>query len=115
MLNTALRGLVAGAVFVIATTPALASDLDPKELLVNRGCMACHIVPGVKGPGSSMGPTLKGLSKKKRIVAGLLVNNEKNMRRWLKNPKKVKSSTMMPNIGLSDEEIDVLVAFFKTL
>ncbi|MGK0171633.1 MAG: cytochrome c2 [Gammaproteobacteria bacterium] len=94
---------------------ASAKILDPNAVMRARGCTACHIIPGIAEARGTMGPTLKGLGKRKRLVARTLSNTDKNMRRWLKNPKAVKSDTMMPNVGLSDEEIEVLVAHFHTL
>lgn len=89
--------------------------LDPNAVMRARGCAACHVIPGIPEARGTMGPTLKGLSKRKRIVARTLSNNDKNMRRWLKNPKGVKSDTMMPNVGLSDDEIETLVTHFHSL
>ena len=92
---------------------AQAGELDPLQVMRAKGCTACHIIPGIPEANGTMGPSLKDLGKRKRIVARTLSNNEKNLRRWLKNPKAVKSDTMMPNVGLSDEEIDTLIAHFK--
>lgn len=89
--------------------------LEPLAIMRARGCTACHVIPGIAEARGTMGPTLKGLGKRKRMVDRTLTNNDKNMRRWLKNPKAVKSDTMMPNVGLTDEEIEVLVAHFRSL
>ena len=61
------------------------------------------------------GPSLKGLSERKRIVGRTLKNNPENMKVWLKNPKSVMPGTMMPNMGLTDEEIEVLIVYFDTI
>jgi cytochrome c2 len=96
--------------------PALeAADLDPLEVMRTKGCTACHIIPGIPEAKGTMGPTLKGMGTRKRIVGGMFGNTDKNMRRWLKYPKKLKSGTMMPNVGLSDDEVESLVQYFKTL
>ena len=99
----------------IGTTGVLAADLNPIEVMRTKGCTACHVIPGIAEARGTMGPTLKGIGTRKRIVARTLTNNEKNMRRWLKYPKAVKSDTMMPNVGLSDEEVETLISHFKTL
>ena len=104
-----MAAIVMGAGMVSSTQ---ASELDPLEVMRAKGCTACHIIPGIPEAKGTMGPTLKDIGNRKRIVARTLSNNEKNMRRWLKNPKKVRSGTMMPNVGLSDAEIDALVAHF---
>jgi cytochrome c2 len=33
------------------------------------------------------------------------------LRKWLKDPAAMKPSTQMPNLGLSDEDIEDLIAF----
>jgi len=109
-----LIGILASVpIIAIDSSVALASELDPLQVMRTRGCAACHIIPGIPEARSTMGPTLKGLSDRKRIVARTLSNNEKNLRRWLKNPKAVKSDTMMPNVGLSDAEVNALIVHFN--
>jgi cytochrome c2 len=56
---------------------------------------------------------LKGLRDRARILGGTMKYSTKNMEKWLKNPKAVKPDTMMPNTGLSDEEIEILIQFFN--
>ena len=98
-----------------AAAATSAKALDPIAVMRERGCTACHIIPGIPEARGTMGPTLKGLGKRKRLVARTLTNNDKNMRRWLKNPKAVKSDTMMPNVGLSDDEVETLIKHFHSL
>lgn len=85
------------------------------EILQARGCIACHVIPGVPNAVGVVGPSLKGLNNRARIAGGRLENSTENLRDWLKDPKGIKSDTMMPNLGLSDAEIDVLLKFFETL
>jgi cytochrome c1 len=35
------------------------------------------------------------------------------LRMWLKDPRTVKPSTQMPTLGLSDAEIEALIAFIN--
>ena len=44
----------------------------------------------------------------------MLKNTPANLRTWLKNPKRVKI-TMMPNLQLTDSEIETLIGFLHTL
>ena len=93
---------------------AMASP-EAKALLKTKACGSCHFIPGVKGAYGKAGPALKGLSKRVRIVGGTLQNNTKNLKAWLKNPKSIKPGTLMPNMGLSDEEIEIVVKYLNTL
>ncbi len=93
---------------------AIASP-EAKALLQAKACGACHVIPGVEGAYGKVGPSLKGLHERKRIVGDVLENNPKNLKAWLKNPKSIKSGTMMPNTGLTDEEVEILILYFDTI
>ena len=103
--------------FVLSMVGGAGSAMASPEatvLLQANGCGACHVIPGVEGAYGTAGPSLKGLNERKRIVGGSLENNPKNLKAWLKNPKSIKSGTMMPNTGLTDEELEILVQYFDT-
>jgi len=106
--------LVLLAVTMTASENAMASP-EAKALLKTKACGSCHFIPGVKGAYGKAGPALKGLSKRVRIVGGTLQNNTKNLKAWLKNPQSIKPGTLMPNMGLSDEEIEIVVKYLNTL
>ena len=88
---------------------------EATALLQAKGCGSCHVIPGVEGAYGAAGPSLKGLNERKRIVGGILKNSPENMKAWLKNPKSMKSGTMMPNTGLTDEELEILIQYFDTI
>ena len=109
-----------GRVFVLlvcvmlATGNAMAAP-EVKTLLKTKACGSCHIIPGVEGAYGKVGPTLKGLSDRARIVSGTVENNTENLKAWLKNPKSIKSGTLMPNMGLTDAEIQIVIEYLNTL
>ncbi len=89
-----------------------------KGLLTSKGCIACHTVPNVPGAVGTIGPALDGVAdpeKRPTIADGNLENTPSNMRRWLSNPPAVKAGTLMPNLSLSPDEIDSLLAYIETL
>jgi cytochrome c oxidase subunit 2 len=45
----------------------------------------------------------------------MLETTDENLRRWLENPPAVKAGSWMPDYGLSEQEIDQLVAFLSSL
>ena len=112
MVSIALVLLVLSMEGVIGS--AIASP-EAKALLQAKACGACHVIPGVEGAYGKAGPSLKGLHERKRIVGDVLENNPKNLKAWLKNPKSMKSGTMMPNTGLTDEEVEILILYFDTI
>jgi len=94
--------------------PAAAAPLKAEDIIRTHSCMGCHRIPGIPEAVGTIGPPLKDLSSRRRIAGGKLTNSPENLARWLKNPKDVMT-TMMPNTGLTDEEVDVLVKFLLTL
>jgi cytochrome c oxidase subunit 2 len=49
------------------------------------------------------------------IAGGYLEYSPENLTRWLANPPEVKPGSYMPDLGLTQEEIDSLIAFLETL
>ncbi|MBI3977533.1 MAG: c-type cytochrome [Chloroflexi bacterium] len=79
-------------------------------------CVGCHAVDSLKDKGAvgTVGPNLSKFGGQSQIV-GTLPTNEENVKKWLKDPPAVKSGTLMPNLGLSDDDINALAAFLLTL
>ena len=88
-----------------------------KQLFQSKGCIACHVAPGVPGATGTIGPNLTGIGDtgKRAQLAGGTANTPQNLERWVRNPQAVKPGTMMPNLNLSDQEAADLVAFLQTL
>lgn len=100
-----------------AGAPAGASPAEKGQAtFLTRGCTGCHTIDSLKDKGATgtVGPNLTHVASLSQI-AGVLPMSEENLKKWLKNPPGVKPGTLMPNLGLSDEEINDLVAFLMTL
>ncbi len=101
-----------------ASAGGAAGNVDNgKQLFAAKGCIACHVAPGVPGASGTIGPNLTGIGDPARRpqLAGSLPNTDDNLKRWIKDPQGVKSGTMMPNLNLSEAEVNDLVAFLETL
>ncbi len=81
-----------------------------RRLIAERGCTACHTVPGVSGPASRVGPPLAHMARQ-AYVAGLLPNTPENMVRWLMDPPAVNPRTAMPDTGLQRADAEDIAAF----
>ena len=102
----------------VASTGGATGNADNgKQLFATKGCIACHVAPGVPGASGTIGPNLTGIGDPARRpqLAGSLPNTDDNLKRWIKDPQGVKSGTMMPNLNLSDAEVSDLVTFLETL
>lgn len=95
------------AASVVTTDYATPAD-EGYALFIAKGCVVCHSHEKVNelrrqlqlSARESFGPNLTSFS----ADSGYL-------RQWLMNPASVKPQTMMPALGLSDAEIESLMAF----
>ncbi|MFV1985982.1 MAG: c-type cytochrome [Gemmatimonadota bacterium] len=85
----------------ISTDPALVSLGE--LVLTQKACLGCHIVGGA---GGNVGPSLNGVTGRRDPLF---------LRRKLIDPTFDNATSMMPNLGLTDEEIEAVLAFLATL
>lgn len=81
-----------------------------EEVFKNK-CMSCHAVDSTI---QSIGPNLNGFASRE-VVAGYLEHSDENLAKWLSNPQEVKPGTTMPQVPLSEEELDQLVDYLNSL
>lgn len=74
-----------------------------REIVVARACLGCHVVGG---QGGNVGPSLDDVTD--RRSPGFIRNK-------LANPTFDNETSMMPNFGLSEEEIEAVLAYLATL
>ena len=77
-------------------------------------CAACHYIPEVQGANGDAGPSLQYMGRLSYIAGGI-PNQPENMVRFLQNPPAVKPGTLMPALGISEEEARHMAAFMYTL
>lgn len=93
------------------------ADADIKlarQLIRDYGCVACHTVPGVKGPSSKVGPPLENMALR-GYIGGVLPNTPDNLVRWLLDPPAIDPLTAMPNMGMNDGDAKDIAAYLLTL
>lgn len=126
---TTLAFAIVGAWFMVASTVALATDLegDPERGKIlfgaNGSCAGCHsLVPR----RIRVGPSLASLFGRKAgslpsfpiysmaLKTTDIVCNEKTLDVWLTNPKEFIPGTKMPFAGLKDpQERADMIAYLK--
>jgi cytochrome c1 len=93
----------------------LGEDAQRGRAAIERhGCVACHRIPGIRNPGSNVGPPLERIATR-GYIAGVLANTPENMARWLRDPPAVDPRTAMPNLNLTDRETRDISAYLYTL
>jgi cytochrome c oxidase subunit 2 len=95
--------------------------------IMSRGeqaaCSSCHTISGVEGFGGVIGPNLTHLAGRTTFAAGILDRTPQNLAEWLRDPQAVKPGNDMTigpggtpgRSGLSEEEIQALVAYLESL
>lgn len=108
---TGAAGIVAWRAASAAPGRGAGSTLltEGRALFVAKGCVVCHdhqVFHDLRGEmgleGFSVGPDLSGRSFSGGYLAA-----------WLENPQAVIPSTMMPDLGLSPDEIAALTVFIN--
>jgi cytochrome c oxidase subunit 2 len=97
-----------------APTPAEGSEAATGLTAFNaKGCAGCHTVAGVSQ--GKVGPNLTHLQSRTTFAGSIFKMNEDNLRTWLSNPPGAKPGSVMPDLGLTGEEITQLIAYLETL
>ena len=82
---------------------------------LTQQCIACHGVAGLEGAEARQGPDLTNFAEREKFAGYILDYTEENLRAWLEDPQREKPGSQMPNLQLTDEQIDALVAYLQTL
>ncbi len=99
-----------------ATKSMSAAAQQGQQLMAQKGCGGCHMVPGVAGATGNIGPSLAGVASRTTIAGGAVPNNgPADLQRWILDPPAVKPGTQMPKLGLTDQEAQQIVAYLETL
>lgn len=86
-------------------------DVEQGRLAIERyGCVACHVIPGIAGHRTALGPPLVHLAQQ-GYIAGVLPNTPEALVQWLRNPPAVDPRTVMPRLGLTSEEASHIAAY----
>ncbi|HET6977346.1 MAG TPA: cytochrome c oxidase subunit II [Pyrinomonadaceae bacterium] len=79
-----------------------------------NSCVNCHTIKGTSAQGK-FGPDLTHLMSRETLAAGAATNTTNNLRLWVRDPQKIKVGCLMPNMQLTDAEVDQVVAYLQTL
>jgi cytochrome c oxidase subunit 2 len=78
-------------------------------------CASCHTIGGVQGAVGVTGPNLTHVYSRHAFAGDTITLSAENLRAWLKDPPALKPGADMPNLGLTDDEINSLLAYLQTL
>jgi cytochrome c oxidase subunit 2 len=86
---------------------------DGFALFSVKGCGGCHTVQGLST--GMVGPNLTHVYSRSAFAGDTFDMTPDNLAMWLRNPPGVKPGSDMPNLGLSNAEVNNLVAYLQTL
>ena len=85
-----------------------------KEFVENT-CGTCHRIQNLPGADGTFGPDLTHFMSRQTLGSGVAPNDKEHLRSWLKDPQTLKPGCLMPNMKLDDQEIDLILAYLRTL
>ncbi|HEV2854990.1 MAG TPA: c-type cytochrome [Thermoanaerobaculia bacterium] len=90
------------------------SPVRGREVIRRYGCESCHSIPGVVGARGQVGPPLDNIASRS-YLAGRLPNSPDNMIRWIRDPQSVEPGTLMPQMGVTEQDGKDIAAYLYTL
>ncbi|MBL8304187.1 MAG: c-type cytochrome [Ideonella sp.] len=97
-------------------TPSL-GDVDPRQgrqLVIDKGCAACHTFPDVPWPRGGLGPALGDFGHQ-GLIAGQLPNQPGVLMQFVRNAPALVRGTAMPAVPMSDQEARDVTAYLLQL
>ncbi len=106
-----------------ATLPAEGTpEWDGYQVFVNKGCVQCHTVrfdddsaSNVLSADAFNGPDLTHFASRATFAGATMPEQgqtyEAALKEWLSDPPNVKPGSFMPNLALTEQEIDALIAW----
>ena len=106
-----------------AVSSGAAPAVDPgtpaaegQQIIAGKPCVGCHTIPGIPGATGTVGPNLGGVASRTKIAGGAVNNSgPDDLKKWIMNPPGLKPGTLMPNLGLTDDEATKIVAYLELL
>ncbi len=102
-----------------ANEQKLAAVEDPnvaqgKQTFLSLSCVNCHAIKGTPSVGV-FGPDLTHLMSRQTIGAGVAPLTHENLRAWVNDPQELKPGCLMPDMKLTDPQLNQVVAYLETL
>ena len=91
-------------------------EAEGQMIIASQPCVGCHTIPGIPGATGTVGPNLSGVASRAKIAGGAVNNGgPDDLKKWILNPPAQKPGTLMPNVGLTDDQATKIVAYLELL
>lgn len=87
---------------------------EGRKVFFANSCVNCHTINGTSARGK-FGPDLTHLMNRQTLAAGVVTNTPDKLRQWIRDPQTIKVGCLMPNMQLTDAQVDQVVAYLQTL
>lgn len=97
-------------------TPTL-GDADVargRQLVADKGCVACHTFPDVKWPRGGLGPSLENFGRQ-GLIAGRLPNQPGPLMQFVRDAPALVPGTAMLATTMTDQEARDVTAYLLQL
>jgi cytochrome c oxidase subunit 2 len=85
-----------------------------RDLFMKGTCVMCHMISGTEA-GSQVGPDLTHVASRTMLAAGSIPNTAETLHRWIRDPQAIKPGTRMPASEISENDLNAIVAYVRTL
>src|SRR6185295_12501101 len=85
-----------------------------RDIFFSTSCVNCHTITGTEANGK-FGPDLTHLMSRETLGSGAALNDPEKLRAWVRNPQNLKKGCYMPDMQLTEEQMDELVRYLLTL
>lgn len=79
-------------------------------MLRQYACDNCHIIEGMVGPITHIGPSLVNWHERK-YIAGVLPNTQQNLVQWIVDPQGVSPHTLMPDLEVIEPHAEQMARY----
>ena len=97
-----------------APPPSTPQQVRGHEVFMSGPCATCHQIAGTEAAGQT-GPDLTHLASRRTIAAGARPYSFESLRDWLRDPHSIKPGNHMPQVHLSDSDLDALTTYLDSL
>ena len=87
---------------------------DDKQVYLSLSCINCHTIKGTPSAGK-FGPDLTHLMSRQTIGSGVTTLTHEHLREWVDDPQQIKPGCLMPEMKLTDKQLDQVVAYLESL
>jgi cytochrome c oxidase subunit II len=97
-----------------AATPTDAKALRGQQVFLGSTCVMCHAINGTEA-SAQKAPDLTHLAGRGTLAAGALPNDDQHLASWISNPQAHKPGVNMPSHAFSQDDLQALVAYLRSL